>query len=126
MLFMMAVAFSVELLVLGGIFLLRRRRPDLERPVVPRSFGGEDAERLFRPAHAVDLQYHGARRRVEAVLGGVHPDEAVVDEEVGLAVDVLPEILTIEAVLLIRQYYHLKGFGSTSKTPIMVPDQNYN
>ncbi len=28
----MAVAFSVDLVVLGGIFLLRRHRPDLHRP----------------------------------------------------------------------------------------------
>jgi APA family basic amino acid/polyamine antiporter len=34
MLFMMAVAFAVDLFVLGGIFLLRRNRPDLERPLL--------------------------------------------------------------------------------------------
>jgi APA family basic amino acid/polyamine antiporter len=32
--FMMAVAFAVDLVVLGGIFLLRRRHPDLHRPVL--------------------------------------------------------------------------------------------
>jgi len=34
MLFMMAVAFAVDLLVLGGIFLLRHKRPDLKRPLL--------------------------------------------------------------------------------------------
>ncbi len=32
--FMMAVAFAVDLLVLSGIFVLRRRRPDLHRPLL--------------------------------------------------------------------------------------------
>jgi APA family basic amino acid/polyamine antiporter len=31
--FMMAVAFSVDLVVLAGIFVLRRRRPGLHRPL---------------------------------------------------------------------------------------------
>jgi APA family basic amino acid/polyamine antiporter len=31
--FMMAVAFAVDLVVLAGIFVLRRRRPDLHRPL---------------------------------------------------------------------------------------------
>jgi APA family basic amino acid/polyamine antiporter len=31
--FMMAVAFSVDLVVLAGIFLLRRKFPDLKRPL---------------------------------------------------------------------------------------------
>jgi APA family basic amino acid/polyamine antiporter len=31
--FMMTVAFAVDLMVLGGIFVLRRRRPDLARPL---------------------------------------------------------------------------------------------
>jgi APA family basic amino acid/polyamine antiporter len=31
--FMMAIAFAVDLVVLAGIFVLRRRRPDLHRPV---------------------------------------------------------------------------------------------
>jgi APA family basic amino acid/polyamine antiporter len=34
MLFMMAVAFAVDLFVLGGIFLLRHNRPNLERPLL--------------------------------------------------------------------------------------------
>lgn len=32
--FMMAVAFAVDLVVLAGIFVLRRRRPDLHRPLL--------------------------------------------------------------------------------------------
>jgi APA family basic amino acid/polyamine antiporter len=32
--FMMAVAFAVDLVVLAGIFVLRRRRPDLPRPLL--------------------------------------------------------------------------------------------
>ena len=32
--FMMAVAFAVDLVVLAGIFVLRRRRPDLQRPLL--------------------------------------------------------------------------------------------
>lgn len=32
--FMMAVAFAVDLVVLAGIFLLRRRQPDLHRPLL--------------------------------------------------------------------------------------------
>jgi amino acid transporter len=32
--FMMAVAFAVDLVVLSGIFMLRRRRPDLLRPLL--------------------------------------------------------------------------------------------
>ncbi|MCJ7628490.1 MAG: hypothetical protein MUO50_08900, partial [Longimicrobiales bacterium] len=31
--FMMAVAFAVDLVVLAGIFVLRRKRPDLHRPL---------------------------------------------------------------------------------------------
>jgi APA family basic amino acid/polyamine antiporter len=32
--FMMTVAFAVDLVVLAGIFVLRRRRPDLHRPLL--------------------------------------------------------------------------------------------
>jgi amino acid transporter len=32
--FMMAVAFAVDLVVLAGVFVLRRRRPDLPRPLL--------------------------------------------------------------------------------------------